>query len=95
MVEIFEKLEDIRDNRGKKHKLIDIIVMSIYAIICGETDFENIADWLELRSEYFIAMLKLEHGVPCADTFLRVFRLIEPVKFMEMFGGMGTEYPCW
>ena len=41
MIEIFEKLEDMRDNRGKKHKLIDIIVMSIYAIICGEIDFEN------------------------------------------------------
>jgi predicted transposase YbfD/YdcC len=93
MVEIFEKLEDMRDNRGKKHKLIDIIVMSIYAIICGELDFENIADWLELRQEYFIELLKIEHGIPCADTFLRVFRLIEPVKFMEMFAEWVRSIP--
>ena len=93
MVEIFEKLEDMRDKRGKKHKLIDIIVMSIYAIICGETDFENITDWLELRKAYFIELLKLAHGIPCADTFLRVFRLIEPVKFMEMFAEWVRSLP--
>lgn len=93
MVEIFEKLEDMRDNRGKKHKLIDIIVMSIYAIICGESDFENIADWLELRKEYFIRMLKLEQGIPCADTFLRVFRGIEPKKFIEMFAEWVRSIP--
>lgn len=30
IIEIFEKLEDTRDNIEKIHKLIDIIVMSIY-----------------------------------------------------------------
>jgi len=64
LIEIFEKLEDMRDNRGKRHKLIDIIVMSIYAIICGNTDCENIADWLELRAKYFVDLLKLENGIP-------------------------------
>ena len=49
LVEIFDTLEDPRDNRGKKHKLTDVIVMSIYAIICGNSDCENIADWLLLR----------------------------------------------
>jgi hypothetical protein len=53
MIEIFEKLADPRDIRGKRHKLRDIIVMSIYAIICGNEDCETIADWLELRVEYF------------------------------------------
>jgi len=93
LIEIFEKLEDMRDNRGKRHKLIDIIVMSIYAIICGNTDCENIADWLELRAAYFVELLKLENGIPCADTFLRVFRMIEPQKFMEMFADWVRSIP--
>jgi len=93
LVEIFEKLEDMRDNRGKRHKLIDIIVMSIYAIICGNEDCENIADWLELRAKYFKELLKLENGIPCADTFLRVFRAIEPQKFMEMFAEWVRSIP--
>ena len=93
LIEIFEKLEDMRDNRGKRHKLIDIIVMSIYAIICGNDDCENIADWLELRKDYFIELLKLENGIPCADTFLRVFRTINPHKFMEMFAEWVRSIP--
>jgi len=93
MVEIFEKLEDPRDKRGKRHKLIDIIVMSVYAIICGNEDCENIADWLELRKAYFKEILDLENGIPCADTFLRVFRAINPQKFMELFAEWVRSIP--
>lgn len=85
VIEVFENLEDTRDNRGKKHKLIDIIVMSIYAIICGNTDSENIADWFHLRKDYFTQLLHLENGIPSADTFLRVFAGINPEKFMSLF----------
>ncbi|MFI3230752.1 MAG: transposase family protein [bacterium] len=42
-----------------------IIVMSIYAILSGNYDSENIEDWLNL-----------ENGIPSADTFLRVFRIV-------------------
>jgi len=85
MIEIFEELEDPRDTRGKRHKLVDIIVMSIYANICGNNDCENIADWLELRARYFIELVDLENGIPSADTFSRVYRVINPDKFTEMF----------
>ena len=30
-------------------------------------------------------MLDLKYGVPSADTLLRVFAIIEPEKFMQMF----------
>ena len=33
LIEIFDTLEDPRDNRGKKHKLTDVIVMSIYDVV--------------------------------------------------------------
>lgn len=55
------------------------------AIICGNTDSENIADWLYLRKDYFIKLLHLENGIPSADTFLRVFAGINPEKFMNLF----------
>lgn len=85
LIEIFDTLEDPRDNRGKKHKLTDIIVMSIYAIICGNFDCENIADWLSLREKFFTDLLSMKNGIPSADTFLRVFSAIEPEKFMAVF----------
>ena len=85
MMEIFEVLEDSRDVRGKKYKLIDIITMSIYAILSGNSDCENMADWLELRKDYFINLLGLENGTPSADTLLRMFRTLNSHHFMEIF----------
>ena len=81
----FSKLPDRRDNRGLKHELANIIVMSIYAVLCGYTDAENMAFFMKLQETYFTKMLDLKHGVPSADTLLRVFALIDPESFMQMF----------
>lgn len=81
----FEIMEDTRDIRGKKHKLIDIIIMSIYGTLCGFTDFFNMCDFLELNKDYFIKLLDLKNGIPSHDTFSRVFSLINPKQFMELF----------
>ena len=44
----FSKLLDSRDNRGLKHELSKIIVMIIYAVLCGYTDAENMAFFMKL-----------------------------------------------
>ena len=81
----FTDLTDSRDNRGLRHELGNIIVMSIYAVLCGYTDAENMAFFMKLQETYFTQMLDLKYGVPSADTLLRVFAIIEPEKFMKMF----------
>lgn len=53
LFEHFEILEDPRDVRGKKHKLINILILIIYGILCGYTDFTNMTDFLKLNEEYF------------------------------------------
>ncbi len=85
LFEHFEILEDPRDIRGKKHELTNILVMTIYGILCGYTDFVNIADFLSVYEEYFINLLNLENGIPSHDTFSKVFRNIDSKKFMELF----------
>ena len=59
--------------------------MTIYGILCGYTDFVNIADFLNVYEEYFINLLNLENGIPSHDTFSNVFRNIDSKKFMELF----------
>lgn len=46
LFEEFEVLEDPRDIRGKKYKLIDILIMTIYGLLYGLKDFTNIADFM-------------------------------------------------
>lgn len=71
-----EILEDSRDIRGKKHKLPDILILTIYGILCGYNDFVNMVDFLKLHEQYFIDLLKLKNGIPSHDTFSRVFSSI-------------------
>ena len=78
-------MKDPRDARGLRHELGNIIVMSIYAVLCGCTDAENMSYFMKLQEDYFTKLLDLKYGVPSADTLLRVFALIEPENFMEIF----------
>ena len=85
LFEKFEVLEDPRDIRGKKHKLINILIMTIYAILCGQTDYTNIAYFMKIKEDYFTDLLKLENGTPSHDCLSYLFARIEPQKFMEVF----------
>ena len=85
LINHFEILEDPRDIRGKKHDLSNILVMTVYGILCGYTDFENMADFLEVHEDYFTNLLSLENGIPSHDTFSRVFSLIDTKNFLNIF----------
>lgn len=85
LYEKFEVLEDPRDIRGKKHKLTDILIMTIYGILCGYTDFVNPSYFLEVDKKYFNNLLDLENGIPSHDTFSNVFASINSKLFMNLF----------
>lgn len=81
----FEMLEDPRDIRGKRYKLIDILIMTIYAILCNQTDYVNIAYFMKLKEEYFKKLLNLENGTPSHDCLSDLFSMIDSEKFMKIF----------
>lgn len=85
MFDILLSLEDTRDTRGKKHRLIDVIVLSIYGMLCGYTDFFNMSYFLKRKEDYFINLLPLINGIPSNDTFSLVFQTINSKHFMELF----------
>lgn len=85
LIMFFNDLTDTRDNRGLKHELTNCIVMSIYGILAGHYDAENIAYFLKLNEEYFVKELNLENGTPSPDTLLRIYSLINPEEFMNIF----------
>ena len=81
----FKLLEDPRDIRGKRHELIDIFIMTIYGILCGYTDFTNLADFLKVHKDYFNELLNLENGTPSHDTLSKVFSIIDTKRFLDIF----------
>lgn len=85
LFERFEVLEDPRDIRGKRYKLIDILIMTIYAILCGQEDYVNIAYFMKLKEEYFTNLLSLENGTPSHDCLSDLYAKIDSKKFMQIF----------
>lgn len=85
---LFESLEHIEDPRSAhltQHKLIDILVIAICATICGADGWEQIATCGRAKQEWFKQFLELPHGIPSPDTFARVFQLIKPTVFQQVF----------
>lgn len=66
-------------------ELTNCIVMTIFGILDGHYDDENIAFFLKLNKEYFNKELSLENGTPSPDTFLRIYSLIDQKEFMKIF----------
>jgi len=82
----FASLEDPRDNRGKEHLLLDIITISICAVLSGAEGWEDIAEYGSAKQEWLSTFLPLPNGIPCADTFARVFARLDPQQLQKCFG---------
>ena len=88
MKKYFEEIKDIRQEWKVKHKLIEVLVTGICAVISGCEYFEDIADFCRVKCEWFREKLGLilEHGTASHDTYERVFGMIEPKEFERCFG---------
>lgn len=67
--EIFENMEDPRDNRGKIYHLMDIILLTLYGVLVGFSEFTNMIYYLKKRKTELSAEFKLSQGVPSHDVF--------------------------
>ncbi len=76
---------DPRIERRKLHKLIDILLLAISAVICGCEGWNEIQEFCEENEEHFKLFLELPHGIPSHDTFRRVFCILDPRLFEEAF----------
>jgi predicted transposase YbfD/YdcC len=85
ILEHFSDIKDIRIERGKKHKLIDIITISICAVVCGADGWEDIELYGITRKKWLGEFLELPNGIPSHDTFARVFAQINPEEFNKSF----------
>lgn len=81
----FEAIEDPRIERTRKHTLVDILCLSICAVIAGAEGWEDIEEFGLQKEEWLRRHLRLENGIPSHDTISRVFRALKPQAFEEAF----------
>jgi len=81
----FADLDDPRDERGKDHRLLDILAIAICAVICGAESWVDIELYGQSKQEWLGTFLSLDNGIPSHDTFARVFARLDPEQMQECF----------
>lgn len=81
----FSVLEDPRVERTKLHKLLDIVIIAICAVICGADTWVDVESFGNAKIEWFKTFLELPNDVPSHDTFGRVFAMLDPDQFQQCF----------
>lgn len=84
-LEIFAAIPDPRINRQKKHRLLDIFVLTLCAVLTGADHWTEIEQYGHAKLEWLRRFIPLENGVPSHDTIGRVFALIDPDAFANCF----------
>lgn len=83
--EILEGIEDTRRKNSVIYPLHEVLFIILTAIICGATTYARIEMFAHSRKEWLKKYLKLENGIPDANTFRYVMMKITPQKVHLMF----------
>jgi hypothetical protein len=94
----FAGLSDPRRRHGQRHRLLDVIVIALCAVIAGSNTWPEVETFGQRRRDWLARFLDLDNGVPCHDTFERVFDRLDPVALQRCLlswlaapaGGLGA-----
>ncbi len=77
LLEHFAEVPDPRMMRTRRHGLLDMLAMSVCAVIGGADCWTEVVSFARARRGWFKTFLELPNGIPSHDTFARVFRLLD------------------
>jgi predicted transposase YbfD/YdcC len=92
LVEHFSALEDPRCAGKVDHRLIDILVIAVCAVIACAESWDDIALYGRNKLGWLRSFLTLANGIPSHDTFRRVFMLIDPDAFEACFSAWAQSF---
>lgn len=86
LIDFFADMKDPRMDRCKKHNLVDIVAISICAVLCGADSWDEIEKFGNSKWKWLKTFLELPNGIPSHDTFNRLFSNLDPNVFEAAFG---------
>lgn len=76
LVEVLSMVPDPRVKRTRRHPIGVVLTIALLAVINGADGWEDMAEFADVREAWLAGFLDLSEGLPCADTFRRVFEAI-------------------
>jgi predicted transposase YbfD/YdcC len=87
LISQFAQIKDPRCPWRVEHKLLDILVIAVCAVLGEAESFEDIALYGRGKRDWLQRFLELPGGIPSHDTFRRVLMLVDPERFERCFLG--------
>ena len=81
----FRALDDSRSHVNRRHKLVNVVLISICAVIAGADGPTAIELWAEANEDWLAEHLGDDCTVPSHDTIGRVLQSLKPEAFQECF----------
>lgn len=85
IMEHFQEIEDPRIDRHKRHLILDIIVITICAVVCHCETWEEIETYGKEKEHWLKNFLALPNGIPSHDTIRRLFIRLNPEQLQQCF----------
>ena len=76
-------IPDMRRERGKKHRLIDILFIALCTILSGGEGFGDMVLFATHREDWLRKYIELPSGIPSYFTFRRIFQILDPSSLKE------------
>lgn len=85
IAQYFAAVDDPRIERTKAHRLLDILIIAICAVLCGADGWVDVEEFGRSKQAWLATFLALPNGIPSHDTFGRVFARLNPEQFQRSF----------
>ena len=85
LLDLLDDVEDPRCGVKVEHRLTDILIIAVCAVIACAESWDDIALYGRNNLPWLKTFLDLPNGILSHDTFRRVFMLIDPGTFEAAF----------
>jgi predicted transposase YbfD/YdcC len=83
----FADLNDPRVERSRRHDLLDIIALTVCAVLSNCDSWEDIETYGNTKYDWLKTFLNLPNGIPSHDTIGRVFQRLDPTALRDCLLG--------
>lgn len=94
LLEHISIIPDYRQQGKIDHKLMDILLLTVCAVIGGAEGWGEINDFGNAHLDWLKKYGDFENGIPTNDTIARVVSRVNPKKISGMLREMDAGLPC-